>query len=195
MHAEGQMVAFDLEWAHPPGGIAAGAECPPPGDISCRALRVAAPDFHPRYGALRRCYRYRLLPAAERDPLRERYALRVWPAPDAGRMAEAARALPGKRDFRAFGSAPRIGSHTVRTVFRAEWERQGEYLDFWIEADAFLFRMVRTIVGTLLQVGTAAGVRRSSRRFCSPRRRGDPRRRLRPQGLCLMRIDYPGAAG
>jgi tRNA pseudouridine38-40 synthase len=154
-------------------------------------LRVAAPDFHPRYHALQRCYRYRVLPAPERDPLRERYALRVWPAPDIVRMTEAARALPGQRDFRAFGSAPRKGSHTVRTIFQANWERLGDYLDFWIEADAFLFRMVRTIVGTLLQVGNG---RRSPEEFqkllLSP-----PLGRSAPPapacGLCLMRIDYP----
>ena len=95
-----------------------------PGDIACPALRGAADDFHPRYHALKRCYRYRVIAAPWPDPLRERYALRVWPAPDVEAMAEAARDLPGKRDFGAFGSAPREGSHTVRTVLRAEWLRK-----------------------------------------------------------------------
>lgn len=195
VHAEGQTAAFDLEWAHGAEELQRALNAILPGDISCRGLRVAAPDFHPRYGALRRCYRYRLLPAAARDPLRERYALRVWPAPDPGRMADAARALPGKRDFRAFGSAPRIGSHTVRTVFRADWERQGEYLDFWIEADAFLFRMVRTIVATLLQVGAG---RRSPEGFeglLQTPPQGRSAAPAPPQGLCLIRIEYPGEAG
>jgi tRNA pseudouridine38-40 synthase len=195
VHAEGQTAAFDLEWAHAPEELQRALNAILPKDISCRALQVSAPDFHPRYGALRRCYRYRLFAAPERDPLRERYVLRVWPTPDFDRMAEAARALPGKRDFRAFGSAPRLGSHTVRTVFRADWERQGEDLDFWIEADAFLFRMVRTIVGTLLQVGNG---RRSPEEFqnllLSP-----PLGRSAPPapacGLCLMRIDYPEGDG
>jgi tRNA pseudouridine38-40 synthase len=195
VHAEGQTAAFDLEWAHAPEELQRALNAILPKDISCRALQVSAPDFHPRYGALRRCYRYRLFAAPERDPLRERYALRVWPTPDFDRMAEAARALPGKRDFRAFGSAPRLGSHTVRTVFRADWERQGEDLDFWIEADAFLFSMVRTIVGTLLQVGNG---RRSPEEFqnllLSP-----PLGRSAPPapacGLCLMRIDYPEGDG
>jgi tRNA pseudouridine38-40 synthase len=195
VHAEGQTAAFDLEWAHAPEELQRALNAILPQDISCRALRVSAPDFHPRYRALRRCYRYRLFAAPERNPLRERYALRVWPAPDVGRMAEAARALPGKRDFRAFGSAPRPGSHTVRTVFRGDWERQGEDWNFWIEADAFLFRMVRTIVGTLLQVGNG---RRSLEEFqkllLSP-----PLGKSAPPapacGLCLMRIDYPEGDG
>jgi tRNA pseudouridine38-40 synthase len=195
VHAEGQVAAFDLEWAHATEELHRALNALLPGDISCQVLRVAAPDFHPRYNALRRCYRYRLLPASERDPLRERYALRVWPAPDFERMAEAARALPGTRDFRAFGSAPRKGSHTVRTVFRADWERLGDCLDFWIEADAFLFRMVRTIVGTLLQLGN--GLRRMEE--FSELLETPPQGRSAPpapaHGLCLMRIDFPGDAG
>jgi tRNA pseudouridine38-40 synthase len=195
VHAEGQVAAFDMEWAHAPEELQRALNALLPGDISCQALRVAAPDFHPRYHALRRSYRYRVLPAPERDPLRERYALRVWPAPDFGRMAEAAGALPGKRDFRAFGSAPRKGSHTVRTVFQADWERHGDCLDFWIEADAFLFRMVRTIVGTLLEVGNG---RRSPEEFRAlletpPQGRSAPPAPAR--GLCLMRVDFPGETG
>ena len=195
VHAEGQVAVFDLEWTHPPEELQRALNAFLPGDISCQTLRVAAPDFHPRYHALRRCYRYRVLPAPERDPLRERYALRVWPAPDVERMTEVARALPGKRDFRAFGSAPRKGSHTVRTVFQANWERLGDCLDFWIEADAFLFRMVRTIVGTLLEVGNG---RRSPEEFqklleSPPLGRSAPP--AKAQGLCLMRIDYPEGDG
>ncbi len=195
VHAEGQVAAFDLEWKHAPQVLQRALNALLPGDISCQALRVSAPDFHPRYHALRRCYRYRVLPAQERNPLRERYALRVWPAPDTDRMAEAARALSGKQDFRSFGSAPRKGSHTVRTVYLADWERLGDYLDFWIEADAFLFRMVRTIVGTLLEVGSG---RRSAAQFQAllavpPQGRSAPP--AKPCGLCLMRIDFPGDAG
>jgi len=195
VHAEGQVAAFDLEWRHPAEQLQRALNALLPKDVSCTSLRVAAADFHPRYNALRRCYRYRLLPALWPDPLRERYALRVWPAPDADRMAEAARAIPGKRDFRAFGSAPREGSHTVRTVFRAEWTRQDDCLDFWIEADAFLFRMVRTIVGTLLQVGNQ---RRSVEEFRALFRTPPQGRSAPPapaHGLCLMRIEYPAGGG
>jgi tRNA pseudouridine38-40 synthase len=195
VHAEGQVAAFDLEWKHAPEQLQRALNALLPKDISCTSLRVAAVDFHPRYQALRRCYRYRLLPAQWPDPLRERYALRVWPAPDADRMAEAARALPGRRDFRAFGSAPREGSHTVRTVFRAEWTRRDDCLEFWIEADSFLFRMVRTIVGTLLQVGNQ---RRSVEEFRALLQTPPQGRSAPPapaHGLCLMRIEYPADGG
>jgi tRNA pseudouridine38-40 synthase len=191
VHAEGQVAAFDLEWKHGVEELKRALNAILPKDVSCRRLQAAGPDFHPRYQALRRCYRYRIFSAAERDPLRERYALRVWPAPELARMQEAAGMRPGKRDFHAFGSAPRQGSHTVRTVFRAEWQRPGDALDFWIEADAFLFRMVRTIVATLLEVG---GGRRSLEAFQGLLQTPVLGKSAPPAaacGLCLMRIDYP----
>jgi tRNA pseudouridine38-40 synthase len=192
VHAAGQVVAFDLEWRHPAGELQRALNALLPDDISCPALKSAAPDFHPRYDALRRCYRYRLILEPWPDPLRERYALRVWPAPDAKRMAVAAAELAGKHDFGAFGSAPREGSHTVRTVHRAEWAAGESEWEFWIEADAFLFRMARTIVGTLLQVGSGC---RDPEEFLDllatpPRGRAAPPAPGR--GLCLMRIEYPG---
>lgn len=195
VHAAGQVIAFDLEWKHPPEELQRALNALLPDDISCPALRPAAADFHPRYHALRRCYRYRLFLAPWPDPLRERYSLRVWPAPDEGQMAEGARSLLGKHDFGAFGSAPREGSHTIRTILRTEWMRKEDELEFWIEADAFLFRMVRTIAGTLLQVGSG----RKSPEECRALLETPPRGRAAPpapaHGLCLMRIDYPGGGG
>jgi tRNA pseudouridine38-40 synthase len=199
VHAAGQVIAFDLEWRRAAEELQRALNALLPDDVSCPALRRAAADFHPRYHALRRCYRYRLYPAPWPDPLRDRFALRVWPAPDAERMAEAAQALLGKHDFGAFGSAPREGSHTVRTVLRAEWRRKEDELEFWIEADAFLFRMARRITGTLLQIGSgrrkgtdipALLIAPVSRERESPRMRAAPPAPAR--GLCLMRIEYPG---
>jgi tRNA pseudouridine38-40 synthase len=192
VHAAGQVVAFDLAWDHPPGELQRALNALLPDDISCPALQAAAEDFHPRYDALRRCYRYRVYSAAWPDPLQDRFALRVWPAPDAERLAEAARALPGKRDFGAFGSAPRKGSHTVRTVFRAEWVSAQDGLEFWIEADAFLFRMARTITGTLLEVGGGRRSREAFRSLLEVPVRGKAAPPAPACGLCLMRIDYPG---
>jgi tRNA pseudouridine38-40 synthase len=202
VHAAGQVIAFDIGWMHPDAELQRAVNALLPDDIACPALRRAADDFHPRYHALKRCYRYRVIAAPWPDPLRERYALRVWPAPDVAVMAEAARDLPGKRDFGAFGSAPREGSHTVRTVLRADWLRKDEELEFWIEADAFLFRMVRTIAGTLLQVGGGRRTREAFRALlttpllASPASRGQVQGKAAPpapaHGLCLMRIEYPG---
>jgi len=192
VHAAGQVIAFDLDWRHPAGDLQRALNALLPGDVSCPALAPAAADFHPRYHALRRCYRYRVFAAPWPDPLRERFALRVWPAPDQAALALAAGDLLGKHDFGAFGSAPREGSHTLRTVLRAEWLPKDAELEFWIEADAFLFRMVRTITGTLLEIG---GGRREAgdigRLLTEPVQKGKAAPPAPARGLCLMRIDYP----
>lgn len=193
VHAAGQVIAFDLEWTHPTGDLQRALNALLPDDISCPALRGASADFHPRYHALRRCYRYRVIAAVWPDPLRERYALRAWPPPDGRRMAEAAAALTGKHDFSAFGSAPRKGSHTVRTILRAEWMRAGDGMDFWIEADAFLYRMVRTITGTLLQVGGGRLSVENFQALLDDPRRGRAAAPAPARGLCLMQIAYPGS--
>jgi len=192
VHAAGQVIAFDLAWRHPAEELQRALNALLPDDIACPALGGAAEDFHPRYHALKRCYRYRVITAPWPDPLRERYALRVWPEPDVDRMASAARDLLGKKDFGAFGSAPREGSHTVRTILRADWLRKEDALEFWVEADAFLFRMVRTIAATLLQIGSGSRTSEAFRAlFAAP-----PRGRAAPlapaHGLCLMKIEYPG---
>jgi tRNA pseudouridine38-40 synthase len=195
VHADGQVIAFDLEWRHSTEDLQRAFNALLPGDISCRALNPAAEDFHPRYGALRRCYRYRLILGQWPEPMRERYAWRIWPPPDAGLMEQGAADLLGKHDFRAFGSPPRKGSHAIRTVFRAEWLEEDDALDFWIEADAFLFRMVRIIVGTLLQLGNGRRGLKEYRTLLKEPPQGNPGPAAPARGLCLMRIDYPNGVG
>lgn len=153
VHARGQVVDYDLSWRHDPATLTQALNAHLPGDVAVRETEPAPAGFHPRFSARRRRYHYRLVGAPQRDPLRERYAWRVWPEPDVALMREAARGLVGKHDFAAFGKAPISGGHTVRTVYLAEWEPEAESLVFRIEANAFLYRMVRRVVAALLEVG------------------------------------------
>jgi tRNA pseudouridine38-40 synthase len=89
------VAVFDMEWNHSGPELQRALNAGLPTDIAIRALKKTSADFHPRYGALRRCYRYRLLASEWPDPLAERYALRVWPAPDEEAMAAAASSLVG----------------------------------------------------------------------------------------------------
>ncbi len=146
VHARGQVIAFELDWKHDPGllDVALNAHLPP--DVAVRETRLAAPGFHPRFSARCRRYRYSLRCAQARDPLVDRFAWRVWPAPDLPRMAIAASRVLGAHDFAAFGSAPIPGGHTRRNVMRCEWQACERTTDLLIEADAFLYRMVRRLV-------------------------------------------------
>lgn len=153
VHARGQVVAFHLGWSRSPDELTAALNAHLPPDVSVRQTRPASEGFHPRYSALRRCYSYAVVTAPTRDPLVERFAWRVWPAPDAAAIRAGCRLLVGEHDFRAFGPAPRKDGGTRRTIWRSEWQTDEAGWVYRIEGDAFLYRMVRRIVSALVSVG------------------------------------------
>lgn len=194
VHAAGQVVAFDLDWSHGEQSLLAALNANLPPDVAAQAAFERRPDFHPRYDALARSYRYHILCGPLRDPLRERYAWRVWPAPELQRLQASAKELVGSHNFAAFGSPPRPGGATVRQVLQAGWRAQADELIFEITANAFLFRMVRHLVG--LQVSIGQGVLEAAvigQCFQSGSR--ELAKVLAPaQGLSLVQVIYPEEA-
>jgi tRNA pseudouridine38-40 synthase len=153
VHALGQVIGFRLDWGHGAGDLTRALNANLPPDIAVRRTEAVGPDFHPRFSAVSRRYRYSILIDAARNPLRERYAWRLEKEPDLDLMQRGATALLGRRDFGAFGTAPVQGGHTRRDVLEANWVAAGSLLSFEIEADAFLYHMVRRIVALLVAVG------------------------------------------
>ena len=150
-HASGQVASFELEWGHGLEPLQKALNNHLPRDMAVREVEVAADAFHPRFDASSRCYRYRLFCSAVRDPLRERYAWRVWPA--VTDLRPLASIWLGAHDFSAFGSSLRKDGSTVRTVKSAGWQNHGDEWSFDIQADAFLYRMVRRLVYVQVAVG------------------------------------------
>jgi tRNA pseudouridine38-40 synthase len=190
VHASGQVIAYRLVWPHGTDQLTAAFNAQLPADVAVRATTTAPPDFDPRFSALRRRYRYRMLFDAAPDPLRERFAWRVWPAPDLEAMRGGAGLLLGRHDFAALGRAPIPGGHTVRTVFRAEWETEPTQAAFILEADAFLHRMVRRVVALLFEIGRGrGGPERLKDALAAPER--PVQGRIAPaRGLCLEAVTY-----
>jgi tRNA pseudouridine38-40 synthase len=153
VHASGQVIAFDFDWRHTPEALGRAMNSNLPQDVAVRAIRETGDDFHPRYAAKARTYRYNIFCEAERDPLRERYSWRVWPAADWNLLQSAARLLTGTHDFAAFGSPPREEGSTIRTVYRAGWQMPAGGLQLEITANAFLYHMVRRLVFWSVLVG------------------------------------------
>ena len=147
VHASGQIIAFDLEWSHGEPALARALNANLPRDVSVQAVEVAPAEFHPRFDAISRCYEYQVVYSSWRNPLKDRYAWRIWPPCEGERLQEAARLLVGTHDFAAFGSPPRPGGSTIRMVFQASWRKNGEgsWL-FEVMANAFLYHMVRRMV-------------------------------------------------
>jgi tRNA pseudouridine38-40 synthase len=153
VHGEGQVIAFDLEWNHSCEELTHALNANLPADVAVRSVQVAASTFHPRYDAKGRAYQYRIYCQPDRDPLRDRFAWRVWPEVNLALLQQAARLLPGVHDFTAFGTPPRPGGHTIRELFQASWEPQAGGLLFEVSANAFLYHMVRRMVYLEVLVG------------------------------------------
>ena len=189
VHARGQVVAFDIEWRHEELALERALNANLPSDIAVREIMYVNQGFHPRFDARRRTYQYTINNCKYPSPLLRRTSWH-WPRPlDLAAMNMAGKLLVGKRDFAAFGQPP-VGENTVREVFRSEWRRENDLLNYQIEANAFLYRMVRSIVGSLCQVGGGAW---SVERFANTLAAAD--RALAgptapPQGLCLLAVSY-----
>jgi tRNA pseudouridine38-40 synthase len=160
-----------------------------PADIAVREAQEAAPEFHPRYDAVSRWYRYTVWTGAARNPVARLYSLHVPERVYVVSMKRAARCLLGEHDFATFGQPPAGGS-TVRRVSRAEWRADLPWLTFDIEANAFLYRMVRSIVGTLLAVGRGALGEEAFADVLAACDRGRAGQTAPPHGLCLMAVAY-----
>lgn len=155
VHAAGQVVAVDLDWPHSESAMQSALNAHLPPEVAVQKVTLAAAKFHPRYDAQARRYQYRIYCQPSRDPLRERYAWRVWPELCLEPMQQAATFLPGEHDFAAFGSPLKPGGSTLRTIFSAAWQPGSQGLCFDILGDAFLYRMVRRLVSFLVAIGQA----------------------------------------
>ena len=153
VHASGQVIAFDLDWSHSGDALQRAMNAELPGDIAAQSVVTAPPDFHPRYAAAARCYHYHLFCQENRNPLRERYAWRVWPSVELQLLQAAARSLVGEHDFSAFGAPTRPGGATIRSVLQADWHAEENGLTFVVVANAFLYHMVRRLVYLQVQIG------------------------------------------
>jgi tRNA pseudouridine38-40 synthase len=186
VHALGQVASLDVEGG-PPAERAAEALNPVlPDDLAVLEGEEADPEFHARLSARSRSYRYRILRRRIQSPLEAR---RAWwyPTPiDEAALADSAELLLGEHDFRAF--TPTATQHTAfrRKVLEARWLDRGELLEFEISADSFLRHMVRTLVGTMLELPPD----RIAELLSGDGTRADAGTTAPPWGLYLERVQY-----
>jgi len=197
VHATGQIASVDLDWSHPDSTLVRALNAALPADMSAKEARIVPAKFHPRFDAQSRCYRYRLFCQPLRDPIRERFAWRVWPSVDSELLVNAAKLFLGPHDFSAFGSPTTPKGGTMRIIMKAEWmQAEQDEWHFEVQADAFLYRMVRRLV--FVQVAVAQGkisteaVAHSLVQQANAESRSEFPASLAPaHGLTLVEVVYP----
>jgi len=190
VHAEGQVAHFDTDSELEAERLVPALNFYLPPDVSVLDCREVEPDFHARFSATSKLYRYRILRSGPRRPLRERFCLREWRPLDAGAMAEAAAALAGRHDFTSFASEHGETASNVRHLMRSELIEDNDELHYYAEADGFLYNMVRIIVGTLLEVGRGKIPASDVPDILAARNRKAAGPTAPPRGLALVKVKY-----
>ncbi len=191
VHAEGQVAHFDT------GSDLASERFVPalnywlPADAAVLDCREAPANFDARYSASSKLYRYRVLRSAARRPLRERFTLREWRRLDVRAMRECAAMLVGEHDFTSFASEHTEAESNVRRVARSELVEAADEICYLVEADGFLYNMVRIIVGTLLEVGRGKMAAGEFARALEACRRDAAGPTAPARGLTLVEVRYP----
>jgi len=191
VHALGQVVRVSTTNRIPVDRLSVALNRVLPSAVLVRKSALCAAHFHPRHDAVLRTYRYRIDNRVVPDVLSRQY---VWHVPtrlDVPRMQRAAAPLLGTRDFAAFCSAGSWTASTVRTLARLDCRRRGAEVLITVAANAFLYRMVRNLVGTLVAIGRGAVPPEALLEICDSRRRDRCSAPAPASGLTLMRVDYP----
>ncbi len=192
VHATGQVIDFALPtWRQDPATLRHALNATLPRDVAVWDIAPVADDFHARFSAVSRAYIYTILNTPLRHPLYERTALHEAVPLDGAAMDQAIQLLRGEHDFGSFGRATTQSQSTVRTLLDAKVWREGDVVKVGLAANGFLFRMVRSIVGTLLPIGRGDHKPEWILEVLSVRHRKAAAKVIAPNGLCLVGVGYP----
>ncbi len=191
VHATGQVVSLATETGFPLDRLLVALRGLLPTDLSVREVESVEPAFSARFSACERTYVYAVLNRPQPAALLTRYAAHVAFSLELDAMRVAASHLLGEHDFRAF-SAAGAADRTIRRLVRLEIERRGEFVRFEVRGDGFLHRMVRTIVGTLLECGSGRRGPGQVPAMLAARSRAAAGATAPPQGLYLAGVRYAG---
>jgi tRNA pseudouridine38-40 synthase len=195
VHARLQVAHFDTEAKRPPSAWVRGVNALLPDSVAVLWSQEVPDDFHARYSAHARTYRYELLNRPVRPGLAAPYVGWFHLPLDVERMRAAAALFIGEHDFSAFRSSECQAKSPVRTIHQLEISRRGETIDFVVRANAFLHHMVRNMVGTLVYVGKGKHPPQWVQELLRSKDRSKSAPTFGPQGLYLERIEYEAKWG
>ena len=192
VHAQGNVAVFDSDTTIPPERIAYAVNRKLPEDIVVIRSEEVPGDWHPRYQETEKTYEYHILNREMPDPVRRRDTYFVSYPLDLEAMRHAAAYLKGEHDFRSFCNIHTDVQDTARTIYDLDIIRSGDLVTVRIRGNGFLYNMVRIIVGTLVRVGRGFYSPGQVKEILEAKERTSAGVTAPPQGLVLVKIDYPG---
>jgi tRNA pseudouridine38-40 synthase len=191
VHALGQVANFRIEITIPLKAFHDGLNSMLPPDIAVLEAAEVPPEFHARKSARAKTYEYRILNRSNRSPLHHHYAWWIAHPLNLSAMAAAAEALPGEHNFTAFRASGSDNKNPVRRVLAAAWRDElGGWMSFNITATGFLRGMVRSLVGTMVEVGRGKAPPERLRALLENGARHLAGPTAPPQGLYLVEVTY-----
>ena len=191
VHARAQVAHFDTDVRMAADKFAIALNTHLPADIRVLYSEETTPEFHARFSAKEKQYRYFVQTGAHADVFTRKYALHAYMPLDLDVMNEAAALVVGTHDFSAFMSTGREVETAVRTVSLSQWEKQGKFLVYSVQGNGFLYNMVRILVGTMLGMGSGRIPADSMAKALSSLSRRDAGPTAPAHGLVLWRVKYP----
>lgn len=194
VHALGQVASFRIDRDMTPLEWTKALNAHLPETITVQAAAIMPDAFHARYKATGKLYEYRILNRPSRPAIDRHYCWHVYKPLDDAAMNRAAMRLIGSHDFSSFETQPTENDDPICHVQRLTVFRQGDHLRIETYADRFLKQMVRSIVGTLVEVGLGKRSPESLSTILAARNRSTAGKTAPPQGLFLVRVDYAPSA-
>ncbi len=192
VHARGQVIHFDSPLQIPTEKWKKGLNALLSDDLVMMDIEKVSSDFHARFDASHKTYKYRVYTQKTRDPFRHHFATHYPFSLDLDQVKLAANHLVGTYDFTSFCSAKAEVLNKVRTVSEIKVENKGDEVIFTITGNGFLHNMVRIIVGTLLEVGSGKRKASDMLGILQGRDRQLAGKTAPPQGLYLWQVEYNG---
>ena len=195
VHALNQVIHFDSDAARAPHAWLFGGNSQLPRDISLRWVQPVDGEFHARYGATARSYRYVMWTSRARSALLDGRVTWLIEPLDAERMHRAAQALVGEHDFSAFRDADCQSRTPMRNLTAIAVRRQGDFTVLDVTANAFLHHMVRNIAGVLIAIGQGKQPEDWAAAVLASRNRARGGVTADAAGLCFVGPEYPDRFG
>lgn len=194
VHALDMKAHFDTSTRLPESAYCEGVNARLPLDVAIKKAVFVADNFHARFDAVSKLYRYSIYMAVRRSPMKRLYVWNIRPDLDIDAMREVASVLEGEHDFAAFRSSSCAAKTTIRTLYSIDLKQKDDFITIDVSGDGFLKNMVRVIVGLLVSVGRGKiGVGDACQML---------HKQIRPRsvftapasGLCLVRVEYKKSA-